>query len=92
MLINHKFHDEFGYTKGPFPEYKHRDSDKPRASLMIKKTVSEAHKRKDTLKNKSAMRKKSSIDKPAASKSHHRLMPQKKVLAMSKFDFHNKLK
>lgn len=59
---------------------------------MIKKTVSEVTKRKESLKNKSAVRKKPSIEKPGASKSHHRLMPQKKALALSKFDFHNKLK
>ena len=42
-MINHKFHDEFGYTKGPFPQEK-ADNLAPPMPAIAKKAASVLHK------------------------------------------------
>jgi hypothetical protein len=89
LLINHKFHDEFGYTKGDFDDHKSKLISKQKPRGLIKKTVSEvsselASKKAPKLVSKEAIKRvvkprKKSVDKPSK--------VTKNLILQKKFDF-----
>lgn len=87
LLINHKFNDEFGFTKGPF----HEDTKKENTIApkpTVKKIVSEMPRRlkpkQKTSIVKASPAKKSSVPR---NKSVNRSKPYRNLVPNKQFDF-----
>lgn len=87
LLINHKFHDEFRLTEGPFPEDKKASSTATRL-LAHKKVTSHVQGKKSepakVLKTKDSFTNKVSVSK---AKNPVKTKPSGKLLPSKQFEF-----